>query len=138
MSAAKLREFHPFRSAEARVRYLARYDAQAESWPVASETRMVGTDHGQTLVRISGPDEGPPLVLLPGAWAHSLMWPPALIRVLSERYRTYAMDNIVDFGRSVSSRSIKRTADFMEWLDGLFDALDLAERNNLMGLSRGG
>lgn len=138
MSSDALRDSHPFRSAEARDRYLSRYDAQAASWPIASETRMVRTEHGETLVRICGPSQGAPLVLLPGVWAHSLTWSPLLISVLSESYRTYLVDNIVDFGRSVSSRSIKRTAGLMGWLDRLFDALELAKDVNLMGLSRGG
>jgi pimeloyl-ACP methyl ester carboxylesterase len=135
--SSRLREHHPFRSAEARDRYLARYDAQARAWPVHSEARMVHTDHGDTLVRISGPVEGPPLVLLPGVWAHSLMWSPELIGSLSEAYRTYSVDNIVDFGRSVSTRPVDRAADFMAWLDQLFDALALSGDISLMGLSRG-
>ena len=92
----------------------------------------------QTLVRISGPREAAPIVLLPGAWAHSMTWSPAMIRAFSERYRTHAVDNIVDFGRSVSTRPVRSTADFMAWLDGLFDALDLPGGINLIGCSRGG
>ena len=137
MSAARLRECHPFRSAEARERYLAYYDAEAESWPVPGETRMVRTDHGETCVRVTGPHDAPPLVLQPGVWGHSLMWPPALIEALSEDFRTYAVDNICDVGRSVSSRPLTKTDEFMSWLDGLFDALGLADGINLMGCSRG-
>jgi pimeloyl-ACP methyl ester carboxylesterase len=135
--SARLRESHPFRSTEARNRYLARYDAQAAAYPVAWDARMVHTDHGDTLVRISGPVEGPPLVLLPAVWAHSLMWPPEMIQAFCETYRTYCVDNIVDFGRSVSTRPVERTADFMAWLDQLFDELALQEAINLMGMSRG-
>jgi pimeloyl-ACP methyl ester carboxylesterase len=135
--SARLHESHPFRSTEARDRYLARYDAQAAAYPVASEARLVHTDHGDTLVRISGPVERPPLVLLPGAWAHSLMWPPEMIQAFSKTYRTYYVDNIVDFGRSVSTRPVERTPDFMAWLDQLFDALALHDVINLMGMSRG-
>jgi pimeloyl-ACP methyl ester carboxylesterase len=135
--SARLRESHPFRSVETRDRYLAHYDARASAWPVPSEARMVPTDHGDTLVRVSGPVEGPPLVLLPGAWAHSLMWPPEMIGSFSETYRTYSVDNIVDFGRSVSTRPVERPADFMAWLDQLFGALALSGGVNLMGMSRG-
>ncbi len=59
-------EYHPFRSAEARDRYLAAYDKRAASWPVASETVMVDTEQGRTFVRISGLADAPPLVMLPG------------------------------------------------------------------------
>jgi pimeloyl-ACP methyl ester carboxylesterase len=137
MSAARSQELHPFVSSEARDRYLTRYDEAARSWPIPSEGRSVPTEFGQTFVRISGPLDGPPLVLLPGVWASSLMW-ASVIGALSQRYRTYAVDNIVDFGRSVSVRPVVSTADHMSWLDGLFDALGLTEGINLMGCSRGG
>jgi pimeloyl-ACP methyl ester carboxylesterase len=86
---------------------------------------------------VSGPEEAPLLVLLPGANATSLMWIPN-IEALSESYRTYAVDNIYDFGRSVFTRPLKTPEDFVRWLDELFDALDLKDRINLMGLSYGG
>lgn len=136
MSAAVSGECHPFRSAQARDRYLSRYDEAARSWPIRSETRMIPTEHGQTFVRIGGPSEAPPLVLLPGVWSSSLMWDRA-IEALSERLRTYAVDNIVDFGRSVSSRPVTGTPDFMAWIDGLLDGLGLSEGVNLLGCSRG-
>jgi pimeloyl-ACP methyl ester carboxylesterase len=128
--------FHPFVSREARDRYLARYDEAAKAWPVPSETRMVKTYHGETFVRVGGPRDAPPLVLLPGNSLHSLEW-IGVIETLSERYRTYAVDNIADVGRSISTRPVKSTGDYMAWLDGLFDALDLAEGVNLMCTTRG-
>lgn len=137
MSTTELTDLHPFRSTEARDLYLARYDAQARVWPVPSDTRTVSTAQGDTLVRVSGPLGGPPLVMLGGVWAHSLSWSPAFVAALSEHCRTYTVDNIVDFGRSVSSRRVRATKDFMTWLDDLFDSLDLANGLNLLGLSRG-
>jgi pimeloyl-ACP methyl ester carboxylesterase len=129
--------YHPFRSTEARAEYLADYDMRAERWPVASEPRTVATFHGRTFVRISGPDDAPPLVLLHGAGGSSLTWIPN-IRALSERHRTYAVDNIYDYGRSVYTHSIKSPADFVSWLDELFRALELGDSINLTGLSYGG
>ena len=63
----ELPAYHPFRSAEAKEEYLALYDRRIKRWPVASETRMIETSHGHTFVRISGPVDAPPLVLLHGA-----------------------------------------------------------------------
>jgi pimeloyl-ACP methyl ester carboxylesterase len=136
MSRAEQREYHPFRSASARDRYHAHYDAWAKAWPILSETRMVETDHGSTLVRISGPIEGRPLVLLPARGSHSLGWMP-LIEALSEGYRTYAVDSIYDFGRSVNAVPAGSIADYTTWLDELLDTLDLREGINVLGLSRG-
>jgi pimeloyl-ACP methyl ester carboxylesterase len=130
-------EHHPFRSAKAKEMYLESYDRMTELWPVLSETKMVETSLGSTFVRISGPENAAPLVLLPGANATSLMWFPN-IDALSESFRTYAVDNIYDFGRSVFTKRIKTPDDYVMWLDELFDALDLGDNINLMGLSYGG
>lgn len=137
MSATKLQPYHPFRSAEARDRYLAYYDKAAASWPVPSESVVVQTEHGSTFVRVSGPKDAPPLVLLPGVWSTSLMFSPN-IEAFSREYRTYAVDNLYDFGRSVSARPAKTAAEHMSWLDGLFDGLGLTGGINIMGCSRGG
>jgi len=130
-------DYHPFRSAKAKELYLRSYEERAKEWPVPSETSMVDTAYGQTFVRISGPRDAPPLVLLPGAGGASVLWIPN-IEALSESYRVYAVDNIYDFGRSVFTRRVKTPDDFVDWLDELFTALKLGNNINLMGLSYGG
>jgi pimeloyl-ACP methyl ester carboxylesterase len=135
--AMDMTDYHPFRSPEAKERYLKIYDRRAESWPVASETRMVETSYGLTFVRISGPVDAPTLVLLPSASGTSLMWIPN-IEALAGHFRVYALDNIYDFGRSVYTRAFETPDDFVGWLDELFSALELGDEINLMGLSYGG
>ncbi len=131
--------YHPFESAEAKVEYLAYCDEEDKKWPVVSESRMVDTSYGQTFVKISGPAGAPPLVLLPGMWTSSVTWGWVPIMVdLSECYRTYAVDNIYDYGRSVYTRTYESPDDFVNWLDELFSALELGNNINLMGLSLGG
>jgi pimeloyl-ACP methyl ester carboxylesterase len=98
---------------------------------------MADTSYGRTFVRISGPTGAPPLVLLPGAGSTSLMWAPN-IQALSGCYQTYAVDNIYDYGRSVYEHSIQGPEDFVNWLDELFDALNLGDTVRLMGISYGG
>ena len=129
--------YHPFKSEKAKERYLTFYDNAAKKWPVDSETRMVDTSYGQTFLRISGPVDAQPLVLLPGFSGNSLMWIPN-IEALSESYRTYALDNIYDNGRSVYTQPITSPDDFVTWLDELFNALEFGDNINLMGLSYGG
>lgn len=133
----EMTSYHPFRSQKAKDRYLKHYDMRAQKWPVVSECRMIKIPYGQTFVRISGPANVPPLVLLPGGGSNSLIWIP-IIKALSESYRTYAVDNIYDFGRSVFICPITTTDHLLEWLDELFDALTLGDNINLMGLSYGG
>lgn len=129
--------FHPFRSAKARERYLRYYDQKAARWPVPAECRTVETSFGQTFVRISGSPDKPPLVLLPGGSTSSLMWLPN-VAAFSAHFRTVAVDNLYDFGRSVYSRKPRDVGDLLSWLNELFDALTLGDRINLLGLSLGG
>jgi len=128
--------YHPFRSQKAKEEYLAYYDRRAKGWPIPSETKMVETAFGQTFVRINGPSNASPLVLLPGSVFNSLMWIPN-IEALSKEYRTYAVDNIYDCGRSIYTRELTRPQDFVQWLDELFTALKLGNEIRLMGLSYG-
>jgi len=135
--SAKGSSSYPFRSTQARDRYLANYDSWAQSWPAGSETRMVCTEAGETLVRIDGPADAPPLVLLPSSGCNSLLWIPD-IEKYSTDYRTYALDAIYDNGRSVDARPVKSAASAVRWLDGLFDALGLVDGINMLGQSMGG
>lgn len=129
--------YHPFRSESAKQRYVAFYDDMAKDWPVESETRMVDTSFGQTYVRICGPVDAPPLVLMHGANATSLSWIPN-IKALSENYRTYAVDNIYELGRSVFTKIFKTPDDLISWMDESLLALDLSSGINMIGMSYGG
>lgn len=132
----RINEYHPFRSEAAKKEYLDYYDALAEEWPLDSENRMVPTSYGETFVRISGPNEAPPLVLLPGGGTSSLMWKNH-IEALSENYRTYAVDDIYDWGRSVYTKRMGCPECITIWLDELFTALELEDSINLVGASYG-
>lgn len=128
---------HPFRSPEAKVKFLSAYDARAKQWPVPSETTMIATSYGQTFVRISGPVGGAPMVLLHGHSENSLNWLPN-IAGLSQGYRTYAIDIVSDPGRSAYTKTMKGADDFTHWLNEVFDGLELEKNINLIGLSYGG
>lgn len=133
----EMSDFHPFKSEEAKTRYLAYEDKMLKKWPVTSEEKIVLTSFGKTFMRISGPADAPPLVLLPGGGCNSLIW-NANIKALSEEYRTYALDNIYDFGRSVYTREIADGKDFSNWLNELFDTLRLGNEIRIIGYSYGG
>lgn len=137
MTLNKNTEYHPFRSTTAKEQYLKLYDIRVKQWPVDSQTDFVDTSYGQTFVRMSGPVNAPPLVLLHGAGGDSLQWIPN-IEALSKNYRAYAVDNIYDYGLSRYTQSIKKPIDYVNWLDELFSALELGNSIKLMGLSYGG
>jgi len=130
-------DHHPFRSSGAKERYLALNAKRAKDWPVPSETKTVDTEYGQTFVRISGPENADPLVLLHGLGVSSLSWTPN-IEELSKNYRTYAVDTIDDWGLSVYKKRLKSSDDYTEWLDELFNGLGLENNINLAGISFGG
>lgn len=136
-AGAGLPSWHPFRSEAAKARYLALYDARARDWPVPSEAMSVPGAFGKTFVRVSGPVDAPPLILLHGISSNSLAWMPN-IAALARHHRVFAVDHIQDGGRSVATRPLTTLEDHLAWLDGLFDALGLADGVNLLGLSYGG
>jgi len=130
-------EFHPFRSPSAKARFLALYDEGVALWPVESDTVSVATSYGPTFVRLSGPDSGPPLVLLHGAGGNALHWIPN-VAAWAPHFRVYAVDAIADYGRSVYTRPITSAADYVAWLDELLTALGLRDGISVVGLSYGG
>ena len=129
--------YHPFKSVKAKEKYLKYYEKRSQQWPVVYEDRMIKTSQGETFVRISGQDDAPPLVLLAGTSATTLLWMPN-VKMLSENFKVYAIDNIYDFGRSTYTQVFKTPEDLMIWLDELFSVLEPGKKINLMGLSYGG
>ncbi len=129
-------EHHPFRTREARERYFATLEARERRWPQPSESVMIETSWASTFVRINGPVGAPPLLLLHGSATSSLSWEPN-IAALSSAFRTYAVDNPWDIGRSVYKRDAARANDYVLWLDELIDALQITEPFALAGMSYG-
>lgn len=128
--------YHPFVSEMKKAQYLAHLEQRATSWPIPFEGKTVETARGRTFMRISGPVDAPPLVLLPGGGTSSLMWQPN-IAGLSAHYRTYALDSILDVGLSANTQPIKTVDELTAWLEELFEALKLGPGLRLMGLSHG-
>jgi pimeloyl-ACP methyl ester carboxylesterase len=117
--------------------YFDAYDAVLAQWPVAVEPVDIPSPYGTTHVNVCGPRDGRPLVLLHGGGATSTVW-FANVGRLSLTHRVHAVDIIGGAGRSVADgRPVNSPADLMDWLDGLFSALDL-DGADLCGHSYGG
>jgi pimeloyl-ACP methyl ester carboxylesterase len=87
-------------------------------------------------VTASGPKDAPPLVLLHGYVATSMMW--ALnVGELSQRHRVYAIDTMGQPGKSIPGDPIGTAADYVAWVTATLDALHL-NRIDLLGMSFGG
>ena len=134
--AFQINEYHPFRSTKAKKEYLSYYEKESKEWPLQSEEKMISTTYGETFVRISGPEEAPAIVLLPGGGTSSLMWKNNVV-ALSKNYRTYAIDDIYDWGRSIYKKRMSCSESVTKWLDELFTNLELGDSIVLVGASYG-
>ncbi len=129
-------DHHPFRSAEARDEYLSYYDDRDGRWPITASTVLVPTTFGDTLVRIQGPSDGHPMVLLPGDTETSLVW-SSVVAPLARSARVYAIDHTRDVGRGGNGDSMKASGEFVRWFDELLAGLGIDEVN-LVAHSYGG
>lgn len=112
------------------------YEALLRRWPPDVRALDVPSAYGSTRVHVCGPEDGTPLVLLPGGGATSMAW-YANVAELARAHRVYAPDIIGDFGRSVHDGApLRAAADLVAWLDAVHDALGL-EGIRLCGHSYG-
>lgn len=129
-------EYHPFKSHTAKQIFFELYNNMANEWPVPSKTKMIDTSYGKTFIRISGPENASPIVLLHPGGSNSLSWIP-IVKILSESYKIYAIDNIYDNGLSVYTKAVSGIDDYMCWLTEVFNSLELRSNINIIGMSYG-
>jgi pimeloyl-ACP methyl ester carboxylesterase len=130
------RDLSGFVSDEGARRYLGAYDEVLSLWPVPYEELDVASPYGDTHIIASGPETGPPLLLLHATGTSSTGW---LMNVgeLSRTYRVYAVDIIGEAGKSRQTRLLQDRADCVEWLSAVLDGLGI-HRTRLAGWSFGG
>jgi pimeloyl-ACP methyl ester carboxylesterase len=117
-------------------KYLSAYDDVLRLWPVWYEELDVTTPYGNTHIIASGPESGPPLLLLHATGTSSTGW---LLNIgeLSRTYRVYAVDIIGEAGKSRQSQLLRDRADCVAWLSAVLDGLGIY-RTCLAGWSFGG
>ena len=125
-----------YKGPEGKAKCLAVYDAALAHWPVPYEQLDLPTHLGSTHIIASGPQDAPPLVLLHGNWATGTMW-SSVIADLCRDFRTYALDQIDDVGKSIPAQLPASRSDYAEWMADVFDQLGLHQAN-VAGLSYGG
>ncbi|WP_165921135.1 alpha/beta fold hydrolase [Paenibacillus albiflavus] len=128
--------FSIFKTSEGEVCFNEAYDRLLATWPVLYESIHVQTDYGTTHIVVSGDVDAPPLVLLHGMTFNSTMWRDN-IEALSSRYRTYCVDTLGDFGRSIVNKPLSSPQHCNDWLNQVLDGLGLA-KVDLIGHSMGG
>lgn len=112
------------------------YDRALENWPIPFETRYISTRYGDTFVIAGGAGTAPTLVLLHGAGTNSAIW-AGDVAAYSRYYRVYAVDLLGEPGKSAPNRPAWDSPAYAEWLEDVFDALEI-ERATILGISQGG
>ncbi len=116
--------------------YYNAYDKALTLWETPFHELNIQTSLGNAHVIVSGPKNAEPLVLLHGMNASSTMWYPN-IKALSQNYRVYAIDYLIEPGKSQMTGKVKDMRDIMNWYNEIFDQLKL-KKLSLIGASEGG
>jgi len=127
---------YPFKTPEGEAAFVAAYNAAMRLWPVPYEELQIPSRFGRTHVVVSGRKEAPPLVLLHGYMATSVMWGPN-IADFSKDYRVYAIDVMGQPSKSIPMEPIRTPEEYAAWLAATLDGLHL-DRIFLVGMSYGG
>ncbi|WP_338720007.1 alpha/beta hydrolase [Devosia sp. XK-2] len=125
-----------YKTDEGRAFVLRHYRAVLDAWPVQSRETSISTRQGETFILTSGPDKGPPLILLHGSATNSASW-VGDIGTWSQHFRVHAIDLIGEPGLSAPSRPPLGSGAYQEWLDDVLDGLGL-QQAAVIGLSLGG
>lgn len=116
--------------------YYAAYNKTLKLWNTSLNEKIVKTSLGNAHLIICGPNNGEPVVLLHGMNASSTMWYPN-IEALSRKYRVYAIDNILEPGKSKLTGDAKDMQEVINWYIEVLRILDLKDYT-LIGASKGG
>ncbi|MEU9148306.1 alpha/beta hydrolase [Streptomyces sp. NPDC048349] len=119
--------------------FRAAYGAALAQWPEPVETADLPTPYGLTRVTLCGPAGAPPLVLLPGGGATSMVWGACAAAGLARTHRVCAVDLVGDPGLSVPEpgRAVRAVGDLVGWLDAVIDGLGVDGPVTLGGHSYG-
>ncbi|QCW99935.1 alpha/beta hydrolase [Aggregatimonas sangjinii] len=116
--------------------YFDAYDETLKLWDVSYEELYIPTTNGIAHVIVSGPENTEPIVLLHGMNASATMWYPN-IEALSKNHRVFAIDLILEPGKSHMYNEIEGMDEVIDWYQEVLFVLDL-EAFHIIGASKGG
>ena len=124
-----------YRSPGGEAELAALYDEALARLGPGCETRRIGTSFGETHVILAGPEDAPPLVVLPGG---NFLNPLCLswFLPLVDSFRLYAPDIVGQPGRSARTRPSARGDGHARWLGEVLDGLGLGLAS-FVGISYG-
>lgn len=125
-----------FKTKSDKAAYLKAYNNSLKLWKVPFKEEDLITSYGTAHIITAGPKDAEPLVLLHGMDASSTMWYPN-IEAFAKRYRVYAIDFLMEPGKSVSCGETLNKTEVVTWYNEIFDHYNL-KRFKVVGASRGG
>ena len=128
-----------YKTAEIKEQHFQLYDEKLAQWPTDYEDVYVDTSYGKVHVIVSGPEDGPPMLLLNAAAMSGWSW---LYNVgeFNKEYRTYAVDTLGEVGKSELTDYLTYPTNEKEYADlhvEITDALGI-EKAYVVGASFGG
>lgn len=117
-------------------RYEMAYNKALDLWGCDFKEMKIPTAFGNAQVIEAGSKNKEVIVLLHGMNASSTMWYPN-VKALSEKYKVYAIDFLMEPGKSEQKVEIESTAQIVRWYTEIFDSLNL-DKFSIVGASRGG
>jgi len=116
--------------------YIKSYNKSLKLWKVPFVEDDVKTSHGTAHIIICGPKDAKPIVLLHGMDASSTMWFPN-IQALAKNHRVYAIDFLLEAGKSVSLGKSLSKDEIVTWYNEIFKHYGL-KNISVVGVSCGG
>ena len=110
-----------YKTPELQARPHASYDRTLAFWPVAYEEAWMETAFGRSHFIISGSENAPAVILIPGLFADATMW-YANVGPLAEHYRVYCPDMITYGGKSEpGGQQVETIEDYRTWFRQILD-----------------
>ncbi|MEN2400917.1 alpha/beta hydrolase [Flavobacterium sp. MC2016-06] len=129
-------EDYTFQTKKEKNSYITSYNKALKLWDIPYTEEDIPTSFGIAHVVITGPKNGKDLVLLHGMDASSTMWYPN-IKVLAKNHRIYAIDFLMEPGKSTLKAKPLSSEEIVIWYNEIFNHYKL-KNFDIIGASRGG
>ncbi len=135
-SKQNLKKDYVFASKSGKNSYLNAYNKSLQLWQVPFKEENINTSLGRAHVIVSGPANGKAVVMLHGMDATSTMWFPN-IKALTKNHRVYAIDFLMEVGKSQSVEKTLSKQEIITWYHEIFNHYQLKDFA-VIGASKGG
>lgn len=125
-----------FQTKKEKDTYIRSYNKSLKLWNIPYSQENIKTRFGRAHIIMAGPKNGKKLVLLHGMDASSTMWYPN-IKALAKTHRIYAIDFLMEPGKSTLTSKALSTEEIVIWYNDIFNYYKL-KNFDIVAASRGG